>query len=222
LCLHEGSTALDLGSGTGKFLPCLLATGAHVIAVEPVAAMRERIAQSAVWVLAGAAERIPLQDSSVDAVTCAQSFHWSANRRALEEIRRVLKPGGALGLVWNVHNESVGWVAALTGIIAPYEGSTPRYASGDWRKLFPANGFTALEEANFPNPHYGPPENVIVDRILSVSFIAALTASEQEKVASQVRALIEATPELAGRSEVTFPYRTFAYHCRKIDQGDPR
>ena len=49
---------------------------------------------------------------------------------------------------------------------------------------------------------------------MSVSFIAALPASERDNVALQIRALIASTPSLAGRSEVTVPYVTMAFHCR--------
>ena len=215
LALGVGKKALDLGSGTGKFLPRLLATGAAVIAVEPVAAMRAQLTQHnpKVEALEGSAEQIPLDDGSVDAVVCAQSFHWFANPGALAEIRRVLKPGGALGLIWNVRDQRVAWVAALTRIMAPYEAGIPRYDHQEWRKVFPAEGFGPLRERHFPHAHSGPPQQVIIDRVLSVSFIAALPPMEQARVAQQVHALIAATPELAGKAEVTFPYDAAAFSC---------
>jgi SAM-dependent methyltransferase len=218
LGLAEGKLALDLGSGTGKFLPMLQATGASVIAVEPVAAMRARLAEHnpGIEARAGSAERIPLADGAVDAVSCAQSFHWFANRQALAEIHRVLKPGGSLGLIWNVRDERLAWVAALTAIIDPYAGETPRYHTQDWRRLFPANGFTPLTQKQFPHHHTGPLERVIVDRALSISFIAALPPAEQDKIAARIRDLIASTPELAGKQEVTFAYQTAAFCCRKI------
>ena len=40
LGLAPGRVVVDLGAGTGKFTPLLRATGARVVAVEPVAAMR--------------------------------------------------------------------------------------------------------------------------------------------------------------------------------------
>jgi ubiquinone/menaquinone biosynthesis C-methylase UbiE len=95
---------------------------------------------------------MPLADRSVDAVICAQCFHWFANTQALAEIRRVLKPGGALGLVWNIRDATVPWVARLIAIMAPYDPGAPDYESQEWRKLFPAAGFSALQERQFANP----------------------------------------------------------------------
>ena len=219
LALTKGKTVLDLGAGTGKFIPDLCATGATPIAVEPVPAMLTQLIARNPGITAkeGSAEHIPLEDSSVDAVVCAQSFHWFARREALGEIRRVLKPGGVLGLIWNVRDESVGWVAALSEIMRPYEGNTPRHHTQEWRRLFPADGFGPLRERRFPNGHTGAAEQVIVDRALSTSFIAALPALEQERIAARIRKLIETSPELAGKSEVTFPYQTAAFSCKKLD-----
>jgi SAM-dependent methyltransferase len=217
LALGAGKTVLDLGAGTGKFLPHLRTTGAAVIAVEPVAAMRAQLIERNPDIEAkpGTAEQIPLADGSLDAIVCAQAFHWFANPAALAEIHRVLKPGGMLGLIWNVRDESTAWVAALTGIMAPYEAGIPRYHSQEWRRLFPAEGFGPLRERHFANTHAGPAEQVIVDRVLSVSFIAALPPAEQNDVAARIRELIAATPALAGKAEVAFPYDTAAFSCMR-------
>lgn len=101
LSLRTGCTVVDLGAGTGKFTSQLTASGARVLAVEPITAMADQLRkeQPGVQILEGTADRIPLADSSCDAVVCAQSFHWFATETALAEIRRVLRPGGSLGLV---------------------------------------------------------------------------------------------------------------------------
>jgi SAM-dependent methyltransferase len=223
LGLTSGKTALDLAAGTGKFSPRLLATGAHVIAVEPVREMLDQLLHQfpQIDARAGSAQHIPLDDASVDAVVCAQAFHWFSTPEALREIHRVLKVGGFFGLVWNVRDDNVPWVAALTRIMKPFEGDAPRYHSQKWRNVFPAEGFSPLREKRFPHRHTGPPEKVIVERILSVSFMAALPADQQAQVTSQLRQVIASDPELAGKSEVSFPYETLACVCTKLPYTSP-
>jgi SAM-dependent methyltransferase len=217
--LGPGRTALEVGAGTGKFLPRLVETGARVIALEPMDAMRATLAarNPDVTAIAGTAQAIPLPDASIDAVLCAQSFHWFATPAALAEMRRVLRIGGTLGLIWNVRDESVPWMKALEDLVEPYAGDAPRYRSGAWRAVFPAEGFEPLPERRAPHPHIGDPEKVIVDRTLSVSFVAALPAEERERIATQVRALIATTPELAGHDTIAFPYETRMYAWRRTE-----
>jgi SAM-dependent methyltransferase len=213
--LGPGKTAVDLGAGTGKFTRLLARTAATVVAVEPVAQMRTRLsaAQPAIRALDGTAEAIPLETGSVDAVVCAQAFHWFANASALGEIRRVLRPDGRLGLVWNVRDESVDWVAEITRIITPFEGNAPRFYKGDWRKPFESALFDELRMTSFDYQHLGPPQEVVIDRFLSVSFIAALPAPQKTIVEERLRALVAEHPQLRGREVVAFPYRTEAYCC---------
>lgn len=213
--LDAGRTVVDLGAGTGKFVPRLEATGARIVAVEPVPAMLARLvaAYPTVDGRHGTAEAIPLEPATADAVVCAQAFHWFANAAALAEIARVLKPGGRLALVWNVRDESVPWVRRLTDIAARHEGDAPRHRSGEWRKAFPAPGIGPLDVRTFPHVHVGPPEQVIVDRFLSVSFIAALPDAERATVERALRELIAGEPDLAGRDTVAMPYRTVAHRA---------
>ena len=216
LGLAPGKAVLDLGAGTGKFTRMLLQTGAAVTAVEPVDAMRAKLATSlsTVTALAGTAETLPLEDATVDAVVCAQAFHWFATEAALVQIRRVLKPGGVLGLVWNVRDQSVDWVAAITRIIEPYEGDAPRFHKGDWRRPFAGGVFDEPQMTCFAYRHVGSAQEVIIDRFLSVSFIAALPASEKVAVEQRLRRLVATHADLRGRDEIAFPYLTQAYFSR--------
>lgn len=216
LQIGAGDQLLDLGAGTGKFTRLLVETGAHIVAVEPVREMLDLLRRSYPTVEAreGTAETIPSTDASLEAVFCAQAFHWFASQHVMAEIHRVLRPGGVLGLIWNMRDQSVRWVAELSRIMAPYEAGTPRFHDGHWRSVFPAEGFSALEEVNFAHAHQGDFQTVLVDRILSVSFIASLPLNERARVEAEIRKLTNTYPELA-RAEVSFPYRTFATWCRK-------
>ncbi|MFJ8747475.1 class I SAM-dependent methyltransferase [Embleya sp. NPDC127516] len=116
---EDARTVVDLGAGTGKLTRALRAAGREVVAVEPSVGMREQFARVLpdVRVLDGTGESIPLPDSSVDVVVCAQAWHWVDPERAVPEAARVLRPGGRLGLVWNFRDVSVPWVAELDQIL---------------------------------------------------------------------------------------------------------
>lgn len=218
LGLGTGKVVLDLGSGTGKFLLRLKATGAKVIAVEPNPHMRAHLVaiHPDVEVREGRAQAIPLADASVDAVTCAQCYHLFTTPEAKAEISRVLKPVGTLGVVWNVRDVSAAWVASIVAMMAPYYDG-PSFELQAWRNdhAVPPDGFSPFAQRCFANPHSGSPEHVIIDRFLSVSCIARLPQAERDRLVAGLRALIAATPELAGKPQVTFPNLTYAYSSRK-------
>jgi ubiquinone/menaquinone biosynthesis C-methylase UbiE len=65
-----------------------------------VSAFREVLAVLPIEVHEGTAERIPLAGDAVDVVTVAAAFHWLDAPRALDEVARVLRPGGALAIIW--------------------------------------------------------------------------------------------------------------------------
>jgi ubiquinone/menaquinone biosynthesis C-methylase UbiE len=216
LRVGPGSIVVELGAGTGKFTKVLCETGAYVVAIEPVSAMLAQLAadQPEVRILRASAQNIPVASESIDAVVCAQSFHWFAIDSVVDEIRRVLKPGGVLGLIWNVRDASVGWVAELEQLVSRHEGNAPRYAGGEWRSVFPAKEFGPLEEAVASHGHRGSAEQVIVDRTASVSFVAALSEDERASLLAEIRSLISRTAGLC-KPIVTMPYVTNMYWCRK-------
>ena len=199
LGLWPGRTVVDLAAGTGKLTRPLDATGAEVVAIEPVAEMRARIGDAAARSLDGTAEAVPLPDASADAVTVAQAFHWFDGPAALAEIHRVLRPGGALALVWNRRPLENPVHAAIERIIAPYRGDAPAHRSGAWRAAFDATTlFGPLEERTFAHsrPHDA---DALADRVGSTSFVAALDDGPHAEVIAAVRAL-------AAEGAVDVPY----------------
>ena len=73
-----GDTVVDVGAGTGKMSRLLTATGARVIAVEPLPGMRAQFERAlpGVDLREGTADALPVGDRQADAVVCASAFHW--------------------------------------------------------------------------------------------------------------------------------------------------
>jgi SAM-dependent methyltransferase len=212
LGLGPGVRVCDLGAGTGKFTRLLLALGCEVVAVEPVAGMRDQLSRLLpdVEALDGTGEATSLPSGSVDAVTVAQAFHWFDAPAALAEIQRVLRPGGGLALVWNVRDESAPWVARLTEVIGWYKHPASRYQSVDWKAEVAASGrFTPVEAVSLP---WAQPMTLDMfrDRMRSISYIAALPPSEQEPVVERAVDLV------AGFDEpFEMPYLSDVYWCHR-------
>jgi SAM-dependent methyltransferase len=218
LGLGPGKLVIEPGAGTGKFTRSLLLTGAQVLAVEPVHAMRALLTENAPAACAveGSAQSIPVQDATADAVVCAQCFHWFATVQSLTEFHRVLKPGGALGLVWNIPDERRSWVGELCRILAPFEAAAPhQFRHGTWHKVFPDERFSELQLTEYAQVHSGSARQVIIERARSLSYIANLPASEQAEVILQLENLVASQAELRGPGPIDFPYRTLAYFSRR-------
>ena len=229
LDIGSGSRVLDLAAGTGKLTRLLVPTGADLVAVEPVAAMRATLADTvpSAEALDGTAEAIPLADASVDAVVVAQAFHWFDAPAALGEIRRVLRPGGGLALVWNVRDTSVDWVKRFGEILvergggeadrgsAFLETGKPYAERQDWAAIVAdAGGFTTVATETMPYEQQIDPD-VLVARAASTSFVSALPDDQREKVLDGVRDLARTHPDLVAREAFGFPYVTTAHWCHK-------
>jgi SAM-dependent methyltransferase len=197
LGLEAGRTVLDLAAGTGKLTRLLVGTGARVIAVEPVAGMRSRLAGALAPgdVMEGTAESIPLPDATVDAVTVAQAFHWFDPERAPAEIHRVTRPGGRMAVVYNRRLLDDPVQAGLEAIISRHRGDTPSQASGRWRKGLERSPLWAAAERHELAHAQELSREDVVARALSTSFISGLPGEQREEVCRQVRALVAELPE---------------------------
>jgi SAM-dependent methyltransferase len=214
--LPPARTIIDLGAGTGKFTELLALTGKRIVAVEPIEAMAARIPVDrlrGVEVRIGSAESIPLPDASAGLVCCATAFHWFDYEKSTAEILRVLEPGGALALVWNVRDDRVPWVAAFSKVMDDFAGETPRQSSGTWRVIFDDPRFEHQASKTYSFSH-AMPASGIVDRALSTSFIAVLSQEAQQRVRTRIEAIIKAEPSLAGSDPIHFPYVTELYLFR--------
>jgi SAM-dependent methyltransferase len=100
--LPAGGRVVDVGAGTGIFSRQLAARGLNVIGVEPNREMRAAAEREGGVYRAGEATAIDLPSESADLVIAAQAFHWFALEPTLDEWRRLARPGGWCGVVFNL------------------------------------------------------------------------------------------------------------------------
>jgi SAM-dependent methyltransferase len=210
LDLGPGKVVVDLAAGTGKLTRALTGIGAELVAVEPVAGMREQLVHSlpAVHAVEGTAERLPLADESVDAVLVAQAFHWFNVPAAAAEIHRVLRPAAGLAVIWNAWDESVDWVACLQTLTHEHVRGAPQHQTSQWPDELAETGlFADGGQATFPNVVRGGVD-VLRARVASVSYISALPDDERARFLDAVADLVAADPLTRGRDEFEMPYTT--------------
>jgi len=206
-CVPAGARdALDLAAGTGKLTASLVARGLAVVAVEPSDAMRGELVAALpdVDARSGTAEATGLADASVDVVTVGQAWHWFDEAPAAAECARVLRPGGVLAVLWNLRDESVDWVAALSELL--HRGDTL-----DQARPAPVVGdaFGPVEGAAFGWAQPFRPAD-LRGLAASRSHLLTLSAAERDAILDEVDDLAATHPALRGRDVVDLPYVT---HC---------
>lgn len=216
LRIGPGKTVLDLAAGTGKLTRELVPSGAKLIAVEPIPEMRAKLAATVpqAEIRDGTAEAIPADNHSIDAVVVGQAFHWFDGIRALSEIRRVLRPDGALALIWQSRDASVPWVAKLNQIIDRADDGHPRFRTEAWRQAFDLTAlFDPLEKTVLQYVQRAGPET-LVDRVASISYVAAMSEARRQVVLDEVRELLASDPATAGQVDIDLPHRVDVFVTR--------
>jgi SAM-dependent methyltransferase len=211
-----GREVVDLAAGTGKLTEAIVEAGAPVIAVEPDGEMRAalRVVLPGVEALAGTAEAIPLPAASADAVLVAQAFHWFDPEPACTEIARVLRPGGVLGLAWNLRDGSVPWVADLDRLLDWPADVVARAGDLSFEEIERHPAFTVDGRRDFPNP-VAFTTSRLVDWAASTSRVATRPGAERETLLAGVAELARTHPDLHDQALFAMPYTTVALRfCR--------
>ena len=111
-------------------------------------------------------------------------------------------PSAPLAIAFNVRVPDDPIQAALEEIWEPYRRDTPTHRFGAWQRAFEHPGpFSPLEHRAVPHVQVVDAE-ALVDRVVSVSFIALLPEDERARVASRTRAVLD------GAATASLPYRT--------------
>ncbi|CAF1575592.1 unnamed protein product, partial [Adineta steineri] len=159
------------------------------------------------------AEHIPFDDSSIDIIICAQAFHWFATHQTLTELNRVLKSNGLLILIWNnSDNQGIEWADNITKYVDSFKPKdVSRYKSMEWKAVFEnQNLFSLLQQKQFSHKQRVT-RDLVLNRILSTSFVAALPSDEQTKLVDNVKKMLNDIEEIRNVNEFDISHRTDVY-----------
>ena len=220
-CLGLGaeSEVIDLAAGTGKLTRELVPLVRRVIAVEPSGDMLRTLAAGVpgAETLEGTADRIPLPDSSVDGLFAAEAFHWFATREAVSEIARVVRSGGGLVLLWNMHEFSdEPWVRELFAVLgdvgAPAAGQIERHRKERWGGAFEGAPFEPLEDFSVPHEQRTDVAGLVA-HVLTWSHLRVLDEARRAELRRELLSVLER--EHPSPDDVVIRYRTQVYWARR-------
>lgn len=215
--LKPGAEIADLGSGTGLLSKLFLAERHTVYGIEPNAEMRaagEKIlkGEEKFISLDGQAEKIPLSNQSVDFVIAGQAFHWFDPRISKIEVKRILRPGGQVALIWNA------WERKLSPFLEGYEELLIKFGT-DYNKVSRnTNSETSIRDFfGSSQPRYAEFSNYqhfdfdgLQGRLLSSSYAPLEDHPNYEAMIAQLLSLYD---HHAQDGKVRFDYRTMIYHA---------
>lgn len=212
---HRWGAALDLAAGTGGVARVLARHVSSVIAVEPDPRMRAVLTERSpqVTVLAGTGEAIPLPEASVDVVAVSSAWHWLDPDRAVDEIARVLRADGVLGVLWNSLDTTVSWVAEFAAFRS---SASDRTRSRRREVTLPAGApFSSPERATFPWRRSMSRDD-LVDLLTTYSgVITAAPEQRQDKLRAAQRYLHD-LGHAEGHSTMDVPFRTVCWRARRL------
>jgi len=204
----------DVGSGTGILSEAFLQRGFTVMGIEPNADMRaageDHLRAYDQFISSdSSAEDTGIESGSAEAITCGQSFHWFDVASARTEFRRILKPGGVVGLIWNNWQRkddpmAVAYGGLMTSFGIDYDKTHhTRVGQADF-----ATFFKSYERKTFPCPlHYDL--DALKGRSLSSSYVPL---PGHPNYAPLMKGLEKLFQDFQQDGKVTFSYETELYY----------
>jgi SAM-dependent methyltransferase len=217
------ATIADIGSGTGILSDQLLRAGYAVFGVEPNAPMRREAersltGRSGFQSIVGTAEDTMLAPGSVEAVTCAQSFHWFDRQRCRAEFERILRSPRLVFLIWNERTNQ----DPTEEYDRILQESAPEYCRVSQRHITDADiaAFFAPDRVDlfhFPHGQRLDRESFL-GRVLSSSYVPNVEQPGHNTLMQRMEAFFE---KHAQSGWIDFPYQTRVYAgCLSRRQDD--
>jgi len=214
----DGKKVADIGCGTGAFTRKLAMRKAEIVGIDPSRDLLQqakelnRLKNYQIPYVEGTAESTRLEDSEMDIVTVMRAWHWFDRPKTLEEINRILKPGGSLIIIDSGFLTQSTFVQETLEILSHYVegGLKPAGAKAESKQRingFPIEWFQEWRTAGFElrdfykltyQVSFTP--NQWIERIESTSWLAGMNEATRTIV------LQELTDHHQVQESVTIPH----------------
>ena len=220
---------VDIGAGTGALTRLLIDRADEVVAVEPDDRMRSVLAAEVPGARAvmGRGESMPIPDGCADAVLASSSWHWMDPIPTLNEVARVLAPGGIIGAVWSGPDPEGPFMLQARDLLAAQSQSSSGAADGDSLADVVRDGPRPTFVLEIPPglPFDQPDHEVftwdialnadeLIGLLGTISTIITLPADRRERLLTNARQLLRDLLGLEGEVTVDVAFRADAWRAR--------
>jgi SAM-dependent methyltransferase len=217
--LPRVATVADIGAGTGLSCEPFLRAGHRVLGVEPNPGMRHAAREAlgsrqGFTAIDGTAEHTGIGEATVDLVVAGQAFHWFDPAKAGREFARILKPGGAVLLMWNLRDTRAtpfdfGYESFLEHWGTDYAAVKERYPEEAQLAAFLAAG--PLLRYRLPNPQ-SLDRAALAGRLCSSSYLPGPSHPQRSAMLESAGRLFD-THQRAGLVTLAQYCELFLGHC---------
>jgi SAM-dependent methyltransferase len=230
-------TVVDLGAGTGALTRLLVGRAQEVVAVEPDDRMRAVLAEAVPGARAvtGRGEAIPLPDGSVDAVLASSSWHWMDLIPTLQEVGRVLVPGGVVSAMWSGPDPDAGLIAQAQALLGGGDGGSGEAGRAGIDEESQAELSRAINDQNAlpqelripPGLPFGQPERKVItwevalnaDELIGLlgtfSWVILMEDEARERLFETARRVLRDALGVSGEATVDVGYRAEVFKARR-------
>jgi SAM-dependent methyltransferase len=206
--VHE---VADVGAGAGALTRLLVQRGLAVTAYDADGAMLAELERrvGGVPTVVSPAEDLQLDDAAVDALLVAQAWHWFDKPAAAAEFVRVVRPGGVIGLLWNVRDSRAPWMGELSTLI---DGEDSMRASRTEAMAEIAAVHPGVEHRDVAHTVAMTPDQLL--GLLS-TFSYVRLREDRDDVYAAVRTLLATHEDTRGLDVIEVPYVTATYRIAR-------
>ena len=225
---------IALGAGTGALTRLLIDRADEVIAVEPDDRMREVLVGEVPGIRAvdGRGESMPVSDHCADAVLASSSWHWMDVVPTLQEVARVLVPGGFLAALWSGPDPEGPFMSQAAALLARRtrgegdgEGSDGEFSGlilGD--ALRPAPSLEIPADVPFVQPELKTfswdvalNADELIGLLGTLSWIITMPEERRARLIADARRLLRDLLGIQGQVTVDVAFRSDVWRSRRHD-----